>query len=322
MKFSVIIPVYNTAAYLKECIDSILNQTFLDYEIILVDDGSNDSSGLLCDEYATLHGFIKVIHKPNGGQSTARNAGLRVSKGVYIVFIDSDDFITDKDFLAKLASRTAGGSDIIAYKYQKFYDKTKILGNCGFTFRGIDQTAPLGTIIKELVKRNAFYCSAWSKSIRRDILIRHGIYFDETSRCEDMDWYFSVVQVISTMEFLDEPFIAYRQRENSVTSVTSLKTVRDFISFFDKWVPMIDTLGNAAMRDALRAAIAKFYVNLMLSYVHCSDKRKKACLAGVRQYSTLLQYDMNPRTKKINLLNKIAGFRLTMAILWIMVRAR
>ena len=95
MYFSIIVPVYNVEKYLRECIDSILCQTFTDFELILVDDGSKDESGKICDEYAEKDNRIKVIHKENGGQSTARNCGVKESSGKYIVFLDSDDFISE-----------------------------------------------------------------------------------------------------------------------------------------------------------------------------------------------------------------------------------
>lgn len=93
-KISVIVPVYNVEKYLSRCIDSIISQTFSDFELILVDDGSTDSSGKICDEYGKKDGRVKVIHKKNGGQSSARNAGIENSTGEYISFVDSDDWIS------------------------------------------------------------------------------------------------------------------------------------------------------------------------------------------------------------------------------------
>lgn len=90
---SIIIPVYKTEQYLKRCVDSVLNQTYQELECILVDDGSPDEAGKICDEYKKKDARIKVIHKENGGLSSARNAGLDIAKGDYIGFVDSDDFI-------------------------------------------------------------------------------------------------------------------------------------------------------------------------------------------------------------------------------------
>lgn len=93
MLISIIVPVYNVEPYLEQCIDSILNQSFRDFELILVDDGSPDRCGEICDRYAAADDRIRVIHQKNGGVSAARNAGMEVSKGKYIVFVDSDDMV-------------------------------------------------------------------------------------------------------------------------------------------------------------------------------------------------------------------------------------
>ena len=100
-KISIIVPVYNVEEYIHRCIDSILAQTFTDFELILVNDGSHDQCGKICDEYAENDSRIKVIHKKNGGLSDARNAGLEIAQGEYIGFVDSDDYI-EHDMYEKL----------------------------------------------------------------------------------------------------------------------------------------------------------------------------------------------------------------------------
>ncbi|GAA2925355.1 glycosyltransferase family 2 protein [Enterococcus raffinosus] len=94
-EISIIVPVYNVEKYIRKCIDSILNQTFRDFELILVDDGSPDNSGAICDQYAKKDSRIRVIHKENGGLSSARNAGIEVAQGKYLGFVDSDDYIAE-----------------------------------------------------------------------------------------------------------------------------------------------------------------------------------------------------------------------------------
>ena len=97
-KISVIVPVYNVEKYLHRCVDSILAQTFNDFELLLIDDGSKDKSGAICDEYAAKDSRVRVFHKENGGVSSARNLGLENAKGDWIIFIDSDDWIADDMF--------------------------------------------------------------------------------------------------------------------------------------------------------------------------------------------------------------------------------
>lgn len=112
-KLSVIVPVYNTEKYLRECIDSILAQTFKDFELILVDDGSTDGSGAICDEYAKMDERIRVIHQENGGVTRARKSGVRSSAGIYFSFIDSDDWIHPQMFEQMVGKGTETNADIV-----------------------------------------------------------------------------------------------------------------------------------------------------------------------------------------------------------------
>ncbi len=123
---SIIVPIYNVEKYLKKCVESICNQTYQNLEIILVDDGSPDKCGEICDGYAKADKRIKVIHKKNGGLSSARNAGLDIAKGEYISFIDSDDYIAS-DFIEKLYLLCIkNDADIAECGFTKFQDKIKI----------------------------------------------------------------------------------------------------------------------------------------------------------------------------------------------------
>jgi len=123
-KISIIVPVYNVEKYIHRCIDSILHQTFKDFELILVDDGSLDNSGKICDEYAKEDDRIKVIHKENGGLSDARNVGLDIAQGEYIAFVDSDDWI-EKDMYSILYENIRKyNADISICKMRKIFDST------------------------------------------------------------------------------------------------------------------------------------------------------------------------------------------------------
>ena len=116
-EISIIVPIYNVEQYLKRCVDSILAQTFKDFELILVDDGSPDSCPFICDEYARIDSRIKVIHKANGGLSDARNAGLEMAMGNYIAFVDSDDWIASDtyEYLYELIKKNK--ADVVSGSY-------------------------------------------------------------------------------------------------------------------------------------------------------------------------------------------------------------
>lgn len=121
IKFSIIVPVFNVEQYLSRCIESVLSQTFKDFELILVDDGSTDSSGAICDRYAEKDNRILVIHKKNGGVSTARNVGIDNAKGEYITFCDSDDYYKDKLLETVVAYLEDGSVDFLSYNYDSLY---------------------------------------------------------------------------------------------------------------------------------------------------------------------------------------------------------
>lgn len=119
---SVIVPVYNVEKYLNRCVDSIINQTYRDLEIILVDDGSPDNCGKICDEYAALDPRIKVIHKENGGLSDARNAGLDKATGEYIAFVDSDDWVEPETYNMMISAIQKSQSDIAIFGHRIAYE--------------------------------------------------------------------------------------------------------------------------------------------------------------------------------------------------------
>ena len=126
-KLSVIVPIYNVEQYLKKCLNSIVNQTYKDLEIILVDDGSPDGCPQLCDEYASLDNRIKVIHKKNGGLSSARNAGLDIATGDYVTFVDSDDYL-ETDIYEKVINIFEDHSaDIVSMRTQLVDQKYNVI---------------------------------------------------------------------------------------------------------------------------------------------------------------------------------------------------
>ena len=178
---SVVIPVYNAAAHLSECIDSLLAQTFPAFEIVLVDDGSSDESGLICEKYASKDSRVKVIHKKNGGVSSARNAGIDAASGEYLVFVDSDDCV-DRQLLEYYYRYLEG--DCIPVCNIREVTSIELMGEIQ-EGRTAEQSYSLSHFME-------FFCaghvdSPCNKIYRRDTLRRYHIYFPETmSLGEDM----------------------------------------------------------------------------------------------------------------------------------------
>ena len=172
MLFSVIVPVYKAEKYLRQCVDSILTQTFSDFELILVDDGSPDSCPTICDEYAMKDKRVVVIHKENGGSTSSRKSGLNVSKGKYIVAVDSDDFI-DQSMLKTISEVLQEKDyDIVCFEYNTFpYTNRRLTSN--YRIGGYDKEQIENEIYHTLItgeNGNRFPPSIWGKAFKREIV--------------------------------------------------------------------------------------------------------------------------------------------------------
>lgn len=210
MNVSIIVPVYNTEKYLNHCLISILNQSYTDFELILVNDGSKDNSGNICDEFAKNDSRIKVIHKENGGQSSARNRGLGFAQGKYIVFVDSDD-VVDKDMIEVLLKTiTETGAEIATCRLKKFADESEI------TSHHISQIIDIydnDTIMKEMVNNNIINFSPCGKIYKKEIFsefrFREGIIF------EDMELLFRIWARTEKAAIIHDELYFYRTNPNS-----------------------------------------------------------------------------------------------------------
>ena len=320
MFISIVIPVYNVEKYLKECIESILKQTYTDYEVILVDDGSTDNSSFICDEYADNYSFISVIHKPNGGQADARNVGLRHAKGEYILFIDSDDYISDNCFFEDIYD-VSEGNDIICFKFQKYFENTKRMSACTFTIPEFDNNDK-SLIIRKLSANDALYCAAWTKAIRREILINNGIIFEVGCKCEDMKWYFEVLMNADSIVGIDKAYIVYRQRDGSVTKSNALKTISDNIKAIEDIKKEIKSIAGNDLYDALYYPLSKLYCNLLISYASANENDKKQYHNRIKNMTDLLNYHENSRANVFYLINKFFGFNFLVFSLKILCKLK
>lgn len=323
MLFSIIVPIYNVEKYLNECVESILKQTFRDYELILVDDGATDNSPLLCDEFQKHDNRIKVIHKQNGGLSDARNAGTKIAQGDYIIYIDSDDFLLSQDFLEKVYQKTKSAPDIILYKYVKYFDSTKKLDECKFSYDKALNMEDYASKIRMLVETDAFYGMAWIKAIRRNVIVNNGIEFEVGLLGEDMEWNYHIIYHSNSIELIDEPFLAYRQREGSITSTHKIKNLTDFIYVLEKWSNIIrEKETNMEFQKVLYGSLAKYYSNLLVVYARLIDKEKKQYKERVKKLSWLLEYGLSYRPQTIKKIYNVFGFELTIIGLKLLDRMR
>lgn len=283
---SVIIPVYNVEKYLRECIDSVLNQTYGSYEIILVDDGSTDSSGKICDEYSARYHKITVIHKENSGPSATRNVGLSVANGEYIYFLDSDDYIVPRTFEKLVEIATTENADVVFFDGISFVDgnpESKI--KQGYKrYRKYTADTGLG-MLEKLNNNKDFKCALYLMLIKRRLITDNSLSFFEDAYCsEDMLFTYQLYCLADKVAQCTDAFYYRRFRDNSI--VTSHKTKRHFLSckcVFEQ-VKAFSCSQNLTDNTTAQAFIIRCAYNALDNYNRISAIEKKECKAT---YSTL-----------------------------------
>lgn len=216
-KVSVIMPVYNVQQYLKQAIDSICNQTYSNWELILVDDGSTDESPQICDAYEKINEKIHVIHQKNTGLSGARNAGIGIAGGKYLIFVDSDDYI-DLNTLA-VATRKAEEqqADCVIYETVGFYEENQKKFPYTNRFENPIYTGKqAGEVLLNMMVSHEYQPMACGYLLRTDILHEHGINFYEGILHEDELFTLQVMLLCKKITFLYMPCYYYRLREGSI----------------------------------------------------------------------------------------------------------
>ena len=215
---SVIVPVYNVEAYLPRCVDSILNQTYSNLEIILVDDGTKDDSDKICDDYAEKDRRIRVIHKENGGLSSARNAGIDIARGEYLAFVDSDDWI-EPDALESLL-RTAREQQtelVIAGRWDvKAKTGEKKKGLCPEKL----ETIPAEEAVRRIFTWDHCDSASWDKLYHRRLF--REIRFPVGKICEDVPIMYRIVLDAGRVAMLDKPVYNYFHRDGSITTTKTI----------------------------------------------------------------------------------------------------
>lgn len=230
---SVIVSIYNMELYLHQCIDSILSQTYSDYEVLLIDDGSTDSSGQICDSYLDKDNRISVFHKKNGGLSSARNYGIDHAKGEFIVFPDPDDYVEPDYLEVLLETRENSHADLSICGYRSFLIESE--ENSNFPHSSFSQNGEnvkcddiaLNTeeALKYLMHPHFFCGFAWNKLYDLNVIRKHNLRFDEElGMAQDLHFAFRYILLCNIIVYHPEPL--YHYRAGGITSLESPLTDR------------------------------------------------------------------------------------------------
>ncbi len=260
-KVSIIIPVYNVQTYIEECLKSLLQQTYKNLEIILVNDGSTDNSGIICDKYAEADTRIRVFHKENGGVSSARNVGLQNVTGDYVTFVDPDDWI-EPDMYEKMVMHFDNNIEAVFCGYWESPEKEMNLSPI------LHQPEKEGIVNGEEALYQCmigigygYFTSVWNKMFRTSFLKEYSIFFENYSIAEDELWLAKLVPLCDKVYLLPTPFYHWRQRGDSACH----KEVVD-----DRWYEALETkLKTAEILKQTTKHVDLAYGKVYSDLFHC-----------------------------------------------------
>ena len=321
MYFSFVVPIYNVEKYLPQCIESLLNQAFNDYEIILVDDGSTDKSVQICDAYSEKFSNIVVIHKKNGGLSDARNYGIRKAKGKYVCFVDSDDYWEGRYALSdiiELAEKTSPDIIRIGMKQISAADG-KVISDPILDFSGFYELNNIG-VLRRFVETGMLKISACSMIIKREFLIKNRLFFVKGLKSEDIEWAIRVYEYTPSWAFYSKNiFVTRRGREGSITSTVSYEHLVDYLKIVKNTAERLEKNENNDVRFILLSYM--MYQELILTALIGTTKMERACRKRLNRNNKLIfkryvcKYTLDKRVRYASKIYRIFGYDVLQIVL-------
>lgn len=302
---SVIVPIYNVEAYLERCVNSILNQTYKNLEIILVDDGSPDNCPKMCDDYAKKDERVVVIHKENGGLSDARNAGINIAKGKYLTFVDSDDYVEKNyvEFLYNLIDKY--DADIsMGKQYVKYPDKLLNTGT-GVLYSNLTKEE----ILKKLLYSDDFDVSASVKLYKRELF--KNIRFPKGRIFEDTATMHLFIDNSKRVVLYSVPIYYYAMRNNSITNCTFnerkldlIKSTEEMTNYIQNKYPNLESGCKRRMMYAYLSTLTQ-----LAKSKNKDEKSKRFLMKYIKENRKIVLKDKNiPKRDRVGLYCSFLGF--------------
>ena len=260
---SVIIPIYNVEKYLRRCLETVISQSYLNLEIILVNDGSTDTSGNICEEYAEEDSRIKIIHKENGGLSSARNAGMKIANGDYIAFLDSDDFIHPKMYEVMLETLINTDSDMVISGICMIDDDDteSLLFPLQCDFSKDYVVIEKDQILHQMVERDVVTVVQWNKLFKRAILVE--LEYPEGKYHEDVYVIHQQLFRCNRITYLEAELYYYVQRCGSIMHVESKKRLEDSIGGY---LERISFMKEKGQQEAYDEAVSTLLLHILWKF--------------------------------------------------------
>lgn len=317
-KYSIIIPVYNSENFISDCLNSILCQTYKNFEIILVDDRSTDKSPEICDKFAENYpDNVKVIHcENNGGVAQARNVGLKNATGDYIGFTDNDDrwqFDYALDEIDRKLSKSK--ADMLVYGTSLYMDKEQKIVPYGNSFKeNMIVNQDCFRSVRMMVKHDFINFAVWSKFVKREIIVQNNILFPKNKRNEDTDWLAKVFAKINSVDAYEKDLYLYRiGNDYSQTSKPlQRRHVDDLKNILIENITAASSL-ESNRRDMIYDFLCQAYTVYLSQIALFKDNKKD--VKEMKRYAFILKCGSKPYVKYLRLFYSVFGIKATMAIL-------
>ncbi|WP_285118461.1 glycosyltransferase family 2 protein [Lactococcus petauri] len=320
MKFSIIIPVYNSEKYIEKCVSSITHQTHQDLEILLIDDGSTDNSGNICDELSKSDSRIRTIHQENGGTSKSRNTGLKEATGDYVMFMDNDDLWSTKNGLTAINNQLLESkADVLIFDSAiERNGNVNYIGKSDFS-RDKVLKQPTEVALKELIIGNKLVRAVWTKVIKNDLIKKFHLEFPVGMRNEDTAFTADLITVAQSYDWYNYYFYIWIKTGVSQTSKrVSLQSMKDLEEILVVNFGRALKIENLELKKAFLSYLSYPYVVLLGQVKEYQKQDKTASLQLIRnlkQYKFILNIDGNPTVKKIKYIYRIFGFNVVVYLL-------
>ena len=315
IQLSVIIPIYKVEKYLRQCVDSVINQKIKNLELILVDDGSPDQCPQICDEYAEKYDFIKVIHKPNGGLSSARNTGIQAAAGEYLIFMDSDDWWNpDVDVNAMLA-KVSQRPNVEMFLFSSL-DYIEGAGYFKRTEHGRLDGIRVDTVehyYEDLLNNGNLEVHAATKILKRSFLVDNNLFFKEGIVSEDSEWIVRVLRVLSSVCVLNEPLYIYRAgRAGSITSTVGLRNLKDMLGIIESSLDYYADARNSSERKNFELCYCAYLWFCALGLANGLPKQDYQELRPLlKATASVCAYSNSPKTRASYFVYRVFGLEVS-----------
>lgn len=318
MFLSVIIPVYKVEDYLSYCIESVIGQKLKNIEIILVDDGSPDSCPIICDMYLEKYPFIKVIHKQNGGLSSARNAGINIAMGEYIMFLDSDDWWNSEINMKNILETVKKHSDIEMF----LLTSLDYIDGDGYYKRKEHEnlmkvnTSNIESYYHDLLINGNLEVHAGTKILKREFLTKNNLFFKEGIISEDNEWTIRLLRCLNKVEIIDEPIYIYRAgRTGSITNSVKMKNVSDVLDIISSSISFYDLHKKHPLKKYELCYCAYLWFSALGLSNQLNKQEKIELKDKFKRTSCVCSFSNSPKTRLAYIVFLMFGLDMTTMIL-------